>query len=291
MDTVVTPLYKRPEYFKLWTEILQTVDGAGDQFYIFCLDYGYDTVHDHLLKSFPYDYGIIKTPRTQYRLTKQSYNVLNGMMAGAKHSTGLVYYIEEDIFLAKDFFRFHREVHRQQPDIFCSIGTKNNNTSYDVTDDENSYYLSTNGDYQSLGSCFKKEVINEMIGRHFREEYFKDPVKHCTKHFPASSIGKFFVEQDGLIRRILEQSGKATAFPHVPRGFHGGMYGYNRRDDQVKKMSIEQRVEKIKRVAFDKEALKKYVQHAEYYADSEPCRLDTDFNTLTNVNVNTKINQ
>ena len=285
-DVVITPLFKRPEYLKVWIEVLKKVDCAEEHFYIFCEDYGYDQTHDFILKSFPFEFGVVKTPRTNYRLTKQSYNVLNGLMVGAKHSDNLVYYIEEDIFLAKDFFRFHREV--QKEDLFCSIGTKNNNSQFDVTDNQDYYYLSDRGDYQSLGSCFNREILLKQVAPHFTNDYFKNPVEYCTRHFPLSSIGKFFVEQDGLIRRILEKSKMFTAFPHVPRGFHGGIYGYNRRDDSINKLKFEEKVNKIKEVAFSKTNLKNYVKHPEYYTDSEPCRLDTDFKELTKVNVDVK---
>lgn len=284
-DVVITPLYRRPEFFKIWTDLLQNVDQAGEMFYIFCLDYGYDHLHEMLLKDFPFEFGTVHTPKTSYKLTKQSYNVLNGLMVGAKWSDNLVFYVEEDVFIGKDFFRWHREVHRQQKDIFCSIGTRNNNTRFEVTDNQDYYYLSTEGDYQSLGSCFKKEVLTDLIGPHFTNEYFKNPVVYCRDHFKGSKIGPFFVEQDGLIRRILEQSQRATAFPHVPRGFHGGIYGYNRTDLSINRLSFTQKVNKILQTAFDHEALKNYVKHPEYYQDSKPCELNTDFKRLKNKQV------
>lgn len=275
MNTVVVPLFARPEYFKIWIENLMTVDKADEQFYIFCMDWGYNQKHNEFIRNFPFDHGVVRTPKTNYKISKQSFNVLNGLLVGAKHSTELVYYIEEDVFIAKDYFTFMADVHAIEPDLFCSIGTKNNNSNYITTENTDYYYLSDRPDYQSLGSCFKKEVIINLIGPSFNDQYFSSPVAYCKKKFPDSIIGSFFVEQDGLIRRILEISGKKVAFPHVPRGFHGGIYGYNRRDNDISRLNFEQKVETIKRIAFNKEELKSYVKHPEYYTDSEPCELNT----------------
>lgn len=276
-NTVVVPLFSRPEMFEIWCEVLSKVKGAEDQFYIFCLDYNYNRAHDRLIEQFPYNHGQIHAPRTNYRVAKQSYNVLNGLLIGARYSQNLVYYIEEDVFIGRDFFRFHEEVHSQQKEIFCSIATRNNNTQYKTDGRLEHYYLSDRPDYQALGVCFKKDILERLVAPHFCEEYFKNPVGYCLHRFPSSAIGHFFVEQDGLIRRVLEEAKLQVAFPHVPRAFHGGIYGYNRRDDNILRMNPAQRKDRIREIAFDRDKLKKYVKHPEFYQDSEPVDLETDF--------------
>ena len=285
MDTVIIPCYKRPEYLSVWMEILQKSRLADKQFYIFCLDHGFDSYYLKILENFPYPYGIVKTPYTRYRIGKQSFNVLNGLMVGAKHSSGLVHYIEEDVFISRDYFEFHQEIHRQQKDIFCSIATKNNNSRFKTDGYLQHYYLSDRPDYQALGSCFKKEMIYK-IGTHFTNEYFENPVLYCRRHFPISVIGPYFVEQDGLIRRILEREKLKVAFPHVPRAFHGGIYGYNRDRFSVKKMKFEERVEFIKQTAFNLEKLKSFHKNPDYVNDSVPVDLDTSFDYLELVYTN-----
>lgn len=280
MNTVVVPLYQRPEFFEIWMEILQQAKGAKENMYVFCLDFGYDKRHEALIKKFPYACGIIRMPATSYKLAKQSNNVLNGLLVGAANSDELVYYIEEDIFIAKDFFAWHKEVHRQQPGIFCSIATRNNNTRFKTDGILEHYYLSRRPDYQALGTCFRREVIEKFIRPHFTEAYLRDPLGYCKSRFPSSVIGGFYVEQDGLIRRIIEEEKKPVAFPHVPRAFHGGIWGYNRPNGQLPRMTYEQRLQAIRDIAFDREMLKKYVKHPGYYEDSEPCDLETTFEYL-----------
>jgi hypothetical protein len=87
------------------------------------------------------------------------------------------------------------------------------------------------------------------------------------------------VEQDGLIRRIMEINRMRSAFPHLPRAYHAGLYGYNRQPHYLK-MKYEQKLALVKDVCFDKVKMRQYAQSEEYYLDSVPCELDTDFEEL-----------
>lgn len=291
-DIVVMPGHSRPEYFQLWTEIVQKATGANRLLYVFCLDWGYDPKYDELIERFPYDCAVIRMDNIKLGLGKQSRNVLNGLIAAAKWAfgKGLVFYIEEDIFISRDFFRWHREVHRQQKDIFCSIGTKNNNTQYKVDDMPGHYYITDRPDYQALGSCFKPEMILEYIAPHFNSDYLYDPTSYCITNFPKSFIGKIWTEQDGLIRRIMELNGLQAAFPCVPRGFHAGFYGYNRQPE-IMRMTYDQKLSLIREVCFDREKMKQWAIGPGYYLDSVPQDLDTDFTSLRRVEIEKIINK
>lgn len=283
MDIVIMPGFNRPEYFKVWTEIVQKADKADEMLYVFCLDYGYDSKYDGLVDEFPFDNAVIRMDKSSLGLGKQSRNVLNGMIAGAKWAKdkGLVFYIEEDVFIAKDFFRWHHDVHKQQKNIFCSIGTKNNNTDYKVDGMPGHYYISDRPDYQALGSCFKPEVILDYIAPHFNAAYLTNPTAYCLRNFPKSIIGSIWTEQDGLIRRIMEINKKYAAFPCVPRGYHAGIYGYNRQPKIMGK-PYEEKLQIIRDVCFDAGKMKEMLSHMgeSYWMDSVPCELDTDFDEL-----------
>lgn len=282
MDIVIMPGFNRPEYFKVWTELIQKADGADKLFYCFCLDHGYDTKYDELINEFPFDCAVIRMDDVRLKLGKQSRNVLNGLIVGAKfakENKGLVFYVEEDIFIGRDFFRWHREVHKQQKNIFCSIATKNNNTNYKVDGMPGHYYISDSHDYQALGSCFKPEVIETYIQPHYNNAYLTNPTAYCLENFPKSSIGSIWTEQDGLIRRIMELNKLYAAFPCVPRGYHAGFYGYNRQPEVTKK-SYKQKLQLVREVCFDDAKMREFAIGLGYYLDSVPCELDTDFTDL-----------
>lgn len=280
-DIVVMPGHTRPEMFKVWTELVQKANGAGDLFYLFCLDYGYDARYDSLIDDFPFECGVIRMPKSNLTLGKQSQNVLNGMVCAAQNTGNLVYYVEEDIFIGVDFFYFHQEVHRQQKDIFCSVGTKANDTKYRTDGFASHYYLTKEPDYQSWGSCFKKDVILDLIYPHFNDAYLTDPTGYCVYNFPNSCIGNRFTEQDGLIKRILEIKKMIVAYPCLPFAYHAGFYGYNRQPHIMRK-SYDEKLQLLREVCFNKEKMKQY---SAPFLDSIPVELDITFTDLQQVAV------
>ena len=284
MDIVVMPGHSRPEMFKVWTELVSKANGADELFYLFCLDSGYDPKYDELIKDFPFDYSVIRMPKSNLTLGKQSRNVLNGMIAAANHADSLVYYVEEDIFIGVDFFRWHQEIHRQQKDIYCSIGTKANDTKYELSGNPNEYYLTSEPDYQSWGSCFRKEIILDMIYPHYNDQYLHDPTGYCLRTFPDAYLKGRFTEQDGLIKRILEKAKMKVAYPCLPYAYHSGFYGYNRQPHIMRK-SYEEKLKLIHEVCFDKEKMKRFSLPG-YDVDSVPVDLETTFDVLKQTNVN-----
>ena len=252
MNIVIMPGHSRPEYFKVWTELVQKAKGANELFYLFCLDSGYDPRYMDLIYEFPFECAYIEMPKEDgLTLGKQSRNVLNGMIAAAQQTDEFVYYVEEDVFIGVDFFRWHQEIHKREKTIFCSIATKSNNTQYTVDGFTSHYYLTSECDYQALGVCFRKEVILNFIAPHYNDSYLTNPVGYCLRHFPLSVIGSKWTEQDGLIRRILELKRLRVAYPCLPFAFHSGFYGYNRQPEVMRK-TYEQKLKLIRDVCFDK---------------------------------------
>jgi hypothetical protein len=286
MDIVVMPGHSRPEYFKVWSELIQKANGASELFYLFCLDSGYDPKYMDLIYDFPFECAYIEMPECSLGLGKQSRNVLNGLVAAAQHTDNLVYYVEEDVFIGVDFFRWHKEVHKREKDLFCSIGTRSNNYKYSTDGFPSHYFLSKEVDYQALGVCFKKEIILDLIYPHFNDNYLTNPTQYCLRHFPNSIIGRIWTEQDGLIRRILELKKMPVAFPCVPFAFHSGFYGYNRQPEIMRK-SYDEKLKLIRDICFDAVKMKLVSEPMgeSYWKDSIPCELDLTFDTLKRIDV------
>ena len=280
MEICVTPGHSRPEMFKVWTELVQKCTGASDLFYLFCLDAGYDTKYLDIIYDFPFECSYIEMPKSKLTLGKQSNNVLNGMVAAARHTDNLVYYLEEDIFPGVDFFRWHQEIHKREKEIYCSIATHCNDTRYDFDINPSNYYVTSEPDYQSWGSCFRKEVILEMIYPHFNDNYLLNPTGYCLRHFD-SYLGGRFTEQDGLIKRILEKAKMKVAYPCYPFAYHAGFYGYNRQA-QIMRQPYDVKLKLIRETVFDVE---KMIRMTAPFTDSVPVDLETTFETLNKVTV------
>lgn len=276
MDILLIPCWNRPEFLH---ETLRNLVATGDL----------DTVHvvfkpdtsphadipqviSEYADRMP-SYETRPSTTARYRLTKQSQNLLTGYQYAASLTDGLVFMVEEDIQVARDFFRFHRSAHQAHPEIFASLSTKNHNRrDLMVTSDPEAYYLSS-GDYCSLGVCFHSRTIREMIVPHITTAYFRDPITYCQRTFPRSPIGNGFAEQDGLIRRIQEANPeRPTLYPHVPRSFHGGFYGYNR--PRFVAGDLQAKIDRVRSTIYDPDAMRAASILPAYYSDSEPVPLE-----------------
>lgn len=272
-DVVLIPAFRRPEFLVYTLALIRANPGWEDFQYVFALDHGYSHTMIDVIEAAEIPHSkIFETPATRFKLGKQSFNLLYGYRMAESLAKEFVFMIEEDVFVSGDFFRWHYAVHEQEPDIFCSIGTANNNTHVETTGDPGTYYLIRN-DYQSLGVGFRKETVAYFL-KETRYDYFSDPIGYCADKFPDSNVNRFHVEQDGLIRRIIERDGAQVAFPHRPRGYHAGFYGMHRAPRvDVGALSFTEQMEYVKETAFSPDQMRVSVQHPSFYEDSQPVDL------------------
>lgn len=277
MDTLLIPCFNRPEF--LW-HALDNLVKTGDLHtvtVIFKPDHGHSPGILEVIQEYgdrmP-SYEVVPPTRAEYSPSKQSRNVLQGYKYAAQKTDGLVFMVEEDVMVARDFFRFHRDLH-QRHELFASLSVKNPNMQATTTEDPSAYYLST-GDYCSLGVCMRKEVA-EHISQHLCNLYLRDMVKYCRMYWPNSTIGAGYTEQDGLIRRIQEVSGLPTAYPHVPRAFHAGYYGYNRPNRKSQpKGEFRSKVKELQDIIYNSGRMQQAAISPAYFNDSQPVNLETE---------------
>jgi hypothetical protein len=229
-DVVVLPCWGRPEFLWHCLDNLTRAEGIGDVHLLFRPDTGFLPDNIEVIHSFADrlpSFQISLPEPCPFRRTKQSANLLLGYLHAAAQARHYVFLVEEDTMVARDFFRWHRAAHAAAGALFCSIATRNPNRTVAVPADPEGYYLSS-GDFSANGVCFDKSLVQRLIAPHVNMAYFRRPKKYLRRHFPASAVGLGFVEQDGLLRRIQEQSNVPIAYPCVPRGYDAGFYGYNR---------------------------------------------------------------
>ena len=259
--------WKRPEYMELCLERIVEAEGSEDLLYYVLLDNDFDPKYLELFQAFPYEHILIKREKTGYKMGKQSYNVISGLLSASISTENYVYYVEEDIFIAKDFFKYCQSA-LQENNAMCVVGSRDNeDLSYSGTD-KNGYYLGGEKSYQCWGTAWRKENLIKYLKPHYVQEYFNDPQAYVTKTFPNNPYKAQFCEQDGLTKRIMMQSGSRCIFPHVPRAYHAGFYGYNR--PGVKPYDYEDKVNFLRGIVFSKENMKKY----DKLGDSEPIDLN-----------------
>jgi hypothetical protein len=277
MNVVLIPAFNRPEFLHLCLEHILKNPDYDENHYVINLDKGYRRQNIEVVQNFRKHFNSIETRTIKGNVNgtaKQSYALLNGYRYAQAKSSGLVYMLEEDIMVSNQFFRWHKAVHQAEPNIYCSIATRNNNTRFPQVNDPRQYYL-FKGDYQSLGVCFKKDMLNLVLA-HANNDYWQNPFHYCKRHWPTSPIANQFVEQDGLHRRIVIEKNLDVAFSLHGFAFHAGYYGYHRVVRETG--NLEQKIAKIRATAFDPQTLRAKIQAnghpLAYYYDSEPINLN-----------------
>jgi hypothetical protein len=276
-DVVLIPCWRRPEFLWHCLENLTRAEGIERLHVIFRPDHGHDPGIHEVIGEFAPKLSSCEVdvpPRCPYRRTKQSSNVLTGYLLAASRARAHVFMVEEDIIVARDFFRWHYAVQAAEPALFCSLSTHNTNRAVPSSDDPQLYYRTT-FDYCSLGVCFARPVITQLIAPHVRRPYFAEPSRYCAQHFPSSQLGLSFVEQDGLIRRIQEAQGERApiAYPYRPRAFHAGFIGYHRRGRL--QGTLTERIEQVGRIIYNSDTMRQAIERPEHIADSIPIPLET----------------
>jgi len=273
MDIVLIPTFNRHEMLNLCLEQIENA-APKDVAFMFAIDYGHDRQVVEVIDSRLKGYEKIKvfTKKHGYNQAKLSYNILEGYKRAAELTDEFVFMIEDDVMIGKSFFDWHRQV-QSQKDLFCSVASKNPNRDVRDIDDEGMYYTS-DGDYASIGICYRKEVIQDIIAIHANASYYGDMFGYIGRVVGFEPYGKSWPEQAGMIRRLQLRSGKPIAFPYIPRAFHAGYYGKNRGRDNRPYGTIHEKSEQVREIAFNYENLKKAVKKPQWAEDSKPCSLE-----------------
>ena len=169
-----------------------------------------------------------------------SYNILSGIQDCRSLGGDLIHVVEDDVLVAHGYFHYHEAMHQAAPDAFAVSACRNQN----LTDAAVGAAAYLHPSYQSLGVSFGAGVV-DLLASHARKDYYGDMVDYCHRTFPDSAIPRGHAEQDGLINRVREASGRATVYTSRPRAFHAGFQGYNRPGRSLSGGTIEDRSARI----------------------------------------------
>jgi hypothetical protein len=279
-DVVVMPCWRRPEFLWHCLDNLTRAEGIEDVTVLFRVDTGYSPEVLEVIQSFRdrmSSWSVEIADPCPYRRTKPSANFLLGLLHASQLTRRLVYLVEEDIMVSRDFFRWHNAVRAESGSIFCSIPVRNPNRKLALPDTVDGYYLST-GDSCSNGACYDKRVLQELIAPHVNISYFRRPKRYLRRCFPNSAVGLGFVEQDGLIRRIQETLPLPIAWPCVPRAFHAGYYGARGGWQHFKETAgsrpLQARIEAVSKTIYDADAVRAVIDHSDFLESCLPSSLE-----------------
>ena len=229
---VIIPCWNRPEMLALCLEYLR--EAGGEQYpYFIAVDNHVDGSFAPELMEVVRDYA----PQAKVRILKahnthgNTHNVLSAFRDASRAfpEAERFFYVEEDILVGKDFFRWHEAVNKFDR-WGASVASVNLCGSHDLTKlpDTSEGVYTSEVDYTALGSCLPGWIL-PMLYCHDQEFYYQNMPRYVRIAFPRSTMNDAYSEQDGLIRRVMEANRFRVAWPVRPRCAHVGYYGYHRR--------------------------------------------------------------
>jgi hypothetical protein len=235
-DIVLVPTYSRPEYLHLCLEAISKAEGGRSKAVWVARDCHSKDGAKHAreaadIRAVVGDYRtsfadlrfIERAPHSYYG---NSFNTLELYREAFGTDAEFVYLIEDDVVIEHDFFRWHEAV-QGRGSYFCSIARYICNDGRSFPTDDPAAYVESTRDYASLGVCFRRENL-KLIAPHCCPGYYGNMGGYIARKLPDSTLGAQFSEQDGLIQRVLHESGMLTAWACMPRAYHIGIHGYHR---------------------------------------------------------------
>lgn len=175
------------------------------------------------------------------------WNILQSIAGGSRLARN-VFLVEEDVMCYPSFFEWHSSVWGCSAS--CGRWTAYNDLRGPV--------------YTNPGSCLRGELLDALVP-HITANYFADPGKYCTEHFPYRP--EWSVLDDGLIRRVCEQIGP-VAFPpkDKPVCAHQGWTLYNKIDIYMNhETEIEAKIARLRELMAGLRVGDRYVREFEPY--------------------------
>ena len=241
--------YERPEMLAECLRRVFAADGVAELDVVVLVDNHVDA------PAHPETYEVLKPYREKaeivVRETHQYYgptmNALLGYREAFERRAPYLFFLEDDVMVGKDFFRWHLAVHEQiQP--FASAAQRCPRWAEMSSHGPEDYILSSK-DYANFGVCIPLKSL-ELIVRHSIPDYFSSLSPYLVRTFPHSWMGAERAEYDGLIHRVMESVRGDCAFPVEPRAFHAGYYGYHRLGREPKG-TLAERISKFRELTCD----------------------------------------
>jgi hypothetical protein len=232
-------------------KISQTPEGQYLDVRIF-LDYGGNLADTEYVRDTYLPTAEIFQAKEHISVQSGCWNILNSLKAAYESQKDYIFFVEEDVFVVKSYFRLHWNIHNSG-NYFVIPGRKLGRLPLDF--------------YSNPGSSYRRKSL-ELIMPHINEEYFSDPSAYLDKHFPTM-IGMDGVLDDGLIRKVQRASNGKVICTDPPTAYHVGFRYYGRLDPWVNRgNTIQERIEILREMLSKVDPKGRYSRDFEVFKDS-----------------------
>lgn len=219
---IVMPTMRRPEMLALSLESIRKADHYDEDVRIFA-DTGTDLSELEHVRDNYFPEAEIFQARPHPKATSGTWNILNAIKHGAKMSKDIVFLIEEDVLVGRDYFDWTRKVHE---DFEISSGRAHPVSAY-----------------TNPGAGFSPSFL-KFFCSNINPAFFVNPKQYMDIMFPGTTDGS--VHDDGLIRRFIKFNSLDVAVPGQPKVAHIGFQAYRRYDRWLNDGDIETRIARLR---------------------------------------------
>lgn len=271
MNIILRPVFNRPEMLTLSLEYetkARKKYDLCDFTTIFLVEYGADAKTKELIKSYPFSAKYIVREK-KYGLT---INILEGMKSAFALTDDFILHLEDDILLHEDYFLYMKALMNLVGNNYSVL------SPYNPTDAGDTHEINKHNHYAALAPFISKQFFVTYIEPCACNNYYSNPASYVIKlnelyreHWESRKYkytNAMHHEQAGLINRLVDvaiiEEERYLYMPQINRQQHIGYFGKNRPGGVIPGNSYEERVENLREIILDADAMYKLSATKQY---------------------------
>jgi hypothetical protein len=251
-NVVVMPTLKRPEFLALALESIDRAEQAPDDVRIYIdFDDRYkiadqvEYVRDKYLPR-----ATIYQAKAHVKAPSGCWNILNSMKGGYESGADLIFFIEEDVRVYHDYFKWSIEA--QRSGCFATSGR----------------FIKRYGEnyYTNPGASFRRGSL-ALVVPHINDDFFSDRRAYLTRTFGAFEGASDL--DDGLIRHVMCSVNGFVEHPDTPKVVHQGFHMYGKAEQWRTTGGIQDRITQLREMLNRLDPLQQGLRDFEPFLDEE----------------------
>jgi len=221
MEVILVPASRRSKFLTLSLASLYACRGI-DKYKVIChLDAGCTEAMKRVLASFKNKLNLEVRIRTD--LHSSTANILEGLKYSQDQTDNYVIVVEEDVRVTRDFLEYQEYVwrHLWEPKTFSSCGCAVEDRE-DFTQEEIEAVRVRPYPYWGVATLIPKVIFDRLIREHCTFTYYRNLYGYADSYHPTWHLRGSYVEQDGLLSRVVDKNKMEVLFPVLTRGQHMG---------------------------------------------------------------------
>lgn len=216
-DVIIIPTHERPEFLHITLENIAKASHLKGKSVWVCEDIHTDNpktpqLQEEIISTVLLAHGSLPIEHFQVRHTNHgsSFNVLESFRRACDTDADMIYFIEDDVIVTPDFFRFCEAVHNE----WDPFATGPNCSPQSKTNEDPSLIEASSTWMQTFAMSFQRERLKELLLPKY-------------ENYGLLKQGERYFEWDEWLCKAMQRSKQYIINPIQSRGFHFGVYSYH----------------------------------------------------------------